>query len=322
MRRRARTVASADRGRHCARRVRGDLTVGAGSTFDLGTGSLALGCADLDVAGTLTAGSVGFSAARDITINPSGTLNATPLCCRCPATGTTRHVQRGHEHRPDGRWLRALQRRRSRQQQLREPRHQHHQRKAGELHSRLDPDGDGTALAARRRGQPAPDPQHAEREPASFNVTGTSNVSFVNVQDNNALPGNDISLPVNSVKGTNTPGWLSASGAVARAGRAGRARALAARLRPALALAVDARWTPRSDPPRAGTAVRSRRPRGRLRSRLAIRRSARRRDRHRQRRLEDRRRARRAGACRTSRACASAALRGRSRRSSISRSRP
>ena len=31
----------------------GTLTVGVGSTFDLGTGSLALGCADLAVTGTL-----------------------------------------------------------------------------------------------------------------------------------------------------------------------------------------------------------------------------------------------------------------------------
>ncbi len=53
----------------------GNLTVGSGATFDLGTGSLALGCADLDIAETLTAGSVGFSAARDVAIVPGGTLN-------------------------------------------------------------------------------------------------------------------------------------------------------------------------------------------------------------------------------------------------------
>ncbi len=46
---------------------------------------------------------------------------------------------------------------------------------------------------------------------ALFNVTGSSSASFVNVDDNDAQPGNDIFLPANSVKGSNTPGWLSAS---------------------------------------------------------------------------------------------------------------
>jgi hypothetical protein len=53
----------------------GNLTVGSGSSLDLGTGSLALGCADLDVLGTLTAGSVGFTQGRDVTITPSGVMN-------------------------------------------------------------------------------------------------------------------------------------------------------------------------------------------------------------------------------------------------------
>jgi hypothetical protein len=42
------------------------LTVGAGASLDLGTGSLDLGCADLSVAGTVSAGTVGFSQARDV----------------------------------------------------------------------------------------------------------------------------------------------------------------------------------------------------------------------------------------------------------------
>ena len=52
-----------------------DLTVGASSSLDLGTGQLDLGCADLTVAGTLSAGSVGFAAARDVAISPSGIVN-------------------------------------------------------------------------------------------------------------------------------------------------------------------------------------------------------------------------------------------------------
>ena len=51
------------------------LTVGAGSSVDLGTGSLDLGCADLVVAGTLTAGTHGVAQARDVTIDPSGVLS-------------------------------------------------------------------------------------------------------------------------------------------------------------------------------------------------------------------------------------------------------
>ncbi len=51
------------------------LTVGAGASVDLGTGSLDLGCADLTVGGTLSAGTSGFSQARDVTIDPSGLVN-------------------------------------------------------------------------------------------------------------------------------------------------------------------------------------------------------------------------------------------------------
>ncbi len=53
-----------------------NVTIGSGSSLDLGTGLLDLGCADLTVAGTLSAGIVGFSAARDVTIEPAGVLNA------------------------------------------------------------------------------------------------------------------------------------------------------------------------------------------------------------------------------------------------------
>ena len=52
-----------------------DLTVGAGASVDLGTGRLDLGCANVNVEGTLSAGSVGFSAARDLSISPAGAIN-------------------------------------------------------------------------------------------------------------------------------------------------------------------------------------------------------------------------------------------------------
>ncbi len=51
------------------------LTVGSGASLDLGTGSLDLGCADLTVGGTLSAGTAGFAQARDVTIDPAGLVN-------------------------------------------------------------------------------------------------------------------------------------------------------------------------------------------------------------------------------------------------------
>ena len=53
----------------------GQLIVGTGASFDLGTGSLGLGCGDLLVSGTMSAGSAGLAQARDLTIAPGGTLN-------------------------------------------------------------------------------------------------------------------------------------------------------------------------------------------------------------------------------------------------------
>ena len=51
------------------------LTVGAGSSMDLGSGSLGLGCADLVVAGTLAAGTDGIASAGNVTIDSGGVLN-------------------------------------------------------------------------------------------------------------------------------------------------------------------------------------------------------------------------------------------------------
>ena len=53
----------------------GSLTVGSGVSVDLGTAALDLGCADLTVGGTLSAGTAGLNQVRDLTINPSGVLN-------------------------------------------------------------------------------------------------------------------------------------------------------------------------------------------------------------------------------------------------------
>lgn len=51
------------------------LTVGSGSTFDAGTGTLAMNCGDISVAGTLLGGSALFDQTRHFAIQPTGTAN-------------------------------------------------------------------------------------------------------------------------------------------------------------------------------------------------------------------------------------------------------
>ena len=50
------------------------LVVGTGATLDMGTGSLDLGCADLDVGGTLFLSSGTIAGARDVTTTASGSF--------------------------------------------------------------------------------------------------------------------------------------------------------------------------------------------------------------------------------------------------------
>ena len=52
-----------------------DLTVGAGATVNLGTGTLDLGCRSLSAAGTFGAGGGTLDQALDVTIPLGGTLN-------------------------------------------------------------------------------------------------------------------------------------------------------------------------------------------------------------------------------------------------------
>lgn len=51
------------------------LNVGVGSTFDAGTGTLAMNCGDVSVAGNLRGGSALFEDSRDFTIQPGGLVN-------------------------------------------------------------------------------------------------------------------------------------------------------------------------------------------------------------------------------------------------------
>ena len=52
-----------------------EFNVGSGASIDLGTGSLDLGCADLDVTGTFSSGTSGITQARDVVIAPAGIVN-------------------------------------------------------------------------------------------------------------------------------------------------------------------------------------------------------------------------------------------------------
>jgi hypothetical protein len=186
----------------------GNLTVGTGSSLDLGTGSLALGCADLDVSGTLSAGTVGVSGARDVAIHPGGVVNGNSATLSLagdwanagafnPGSGTVQMV--------DGCALvggvvsgntsfagLSLITGSAKQVSL----------AAGSTQS-------VTGLLSL---QGAPDNRlvlrsTASGSPAFLNATGGSSVGFLDVDDIDATGGHHILLSGNSVKGPNTPGW-------------------------------------------------------------------------------------------------------------------
>ncbi len=186
----------------------GTFEVGSSSTLDLGTGSLALGCADLDVLGTLTAGSVGFTQGRDVTITASGVVNGNSATLELsrdwdntgsfvPGTSTVRIV--------DGCGAASgvvvgnttfnnfeLATTSARQVSF----------TAGSTQTvtgAFDVSGTlGNLLQIRST---------IGGTKAFMNVQGTSSAAYVDVADNSALPGNSIALPSNSVKGPNSPGW-------------------------------------------------------------------------------------------------------------------
>jgi hypothetical protein len=191
----------------------GSVSVGANASLDLGTGSLALGCADLDVAGTLSAGGVGFTEGRDVAIAPSGTLAGNSATLELSGdwdnqgtfdagTSTVRMV--------DGCGLLSavvagktsfhnFEVTSSSGKQIRF--------EAGttqQVTSLLSLAGAIGSLLQIRSTQ--------DGDAAYLDVQGASNASYVDVQDNDATPGSPIALGSDSVKGSNTPGWqLSAA---------------------------------------------------------------------------------------------------------------
>jgi hypothetical protein len=218
----------------------GNLTIGTGSTVDLGTGSAALGCADLDVAGTLTVGTVGLSGARDVAINPGGVVNGNSgtlslsgdwdnagtfnagsstvqMVDGCALSGG---VVTGNTSFADL----SISATSARQVSFTTG---STQTVTGVL-SLAGVAGNRLVLRSTVGGILA-----------FLNVTGGSSASFVDVDDIDATQGNDISIPLNSVKGPNTPGWLLGIPVPMLA-------PLSLGLLALLLLATGRRWLPRS----------------------------------------------------------------------------
>jgi hypothetical protein len=189
----------------------GTFTVGSGASLDLGTGSLALGCADLDVMGTFSAGTVGFTEGRDVTITPSGVVNGDSGLLQLSGdwdntgsfvagTSTVRVVDgcsllsgvvNGSTTFNNLELTTALGRQVS--------------FTAGSTQTVT---GAFTALGAANNLLKIR--STLDGSAAFMNVTGTSSTSDIFVRDNDATPGNDIPLGSNSIKGSNSPGWLLA----------------------------------------------------------------------------------------------------------------
>ena len=199
-----------------------EFSVGSGASVDLGTGSLDLGCADLSVGGTLSAGTVGFAQARDVTIDPSGLVNGNSATLEIAGdwdnagsfnagTSTVKMV--------DGCGLASaviagdttfanLELTTS----------------TGFLYS-FDSGSTQTVTSSLTllgdTGNLLTIRSTLDGSAAFLNVQGSGSGDFVDVQDNDATGGNAITLGANSVLGTNTPGWLSAAALVPALGALG-----------------------------------------------------------------------------------------------------
>ncbi len=188
------------------------VTVGSGSSLDLGTGSLDLGCADLTVAGTLAAGTAGFTQARDLTIDPAGVLNGNSATLEVAGdwdNSGTFNAGTSTVQMVDGCGLLSAV-------------------VAGDTtFANLDMTtasgflysfvfgstqtvtGSLTLLGAAANLLTIRSTLNGSE--AFLNVQDSSSADFVDVEDNDATAGNPVSLGPNSLKGSNTPGWLTAA---------------------------------------------------------------------------------------------------------------
>jgi hypothetical protein len=189
----------------------GNVTVGSGSTLDLGSANLDLGEAGLNIAGTFAAGTATVDQARDVSIQPGGTLNgesATLNVCGDWSNSGTFNAGSGSVNFVDGCGLTlavisgnttfaGLSMTTATAKEYRFT--------AGStqtvtgLLSLLGSAGNLLQIRSTLDGSEA-----------FLNVQGGSSADFVDIQDIAAAGGNSIVLGPNSVKGTNTPGWLSA----------------------------------------------------------------------------------------------------------------
>ncbi len=187
----------------------GTFTVGSGSNLDFGTGSTALGCADLDVLGTLSAGTVGFTEGRDVSIGPSGVMNGNSATLVLSGdwdntgsfvagTSTVRIV--------DGcRLLSGVVNGNSsfNNFELATSSGKQVSFTAGSTQTVT-----GAFNVSGTLGNLLRIRSTLGGTAAFMNVQGTSSTDCVDVQDNKALPGNDIPLSSNSIKGSNSWGWV------------------------------------------------------------------------------------------------------------------
>ena len=192
-----------------ARAPAGSMTIGAGSSGDLGTGSVDLGCADIDVQGTFSAGAVAATGGRDVTIAPSGVLNGNSATLEVAGDwdnagsfnagastvelvdgcGLLSAVVAGNTSFHDLSMSTAAAKQVS--------------FTAGSTQTVT-----GVLALSGATGQLLQMRSTVNGEDAFLDVQGTGSGDFVDVEGINALPGNNIALGSNSVKGPNTPGFL------------------------------------------------------------------------------------------------------------------
>ena len=188
-----------------------NVSVGSGSSFNLGSGRLNLGCADLLVAGTMNAGTSGFTEARHLTVDPAGVLvgNSATL----EVTGDwdnagTFHAGTSTVQLVDGCSVKSAVitgETTFANLEMTTTRGKLYSFEAGSTQTvaklaLLGAAGNLLTIRSTIGGTEA-----------FLSLLGTNSSHFVDVDDNDATQGILITLEPNSVKGPNTPGWIRAA---------------------------------------------------------------------------------------------------------------
>jgi len=184
------------------------FTVGSGASFDLGTGSLGLGCADLTVAGTMSAGTAGFTQARNVTINSAGTMNGNSALLEVAgnwANAGSFNAGSSTVQMVDGCGLVSAVisgNTTFANLDLTTTSNFLYEFAAGSTQTVL-----GMLALMGASGNLLMIGSTVGGNAAFLNVVGSSIADFVDVEDNDATQGNVINLTATSLKGPNTPGW-------------------------------------------------------------------------------------------------------------------